>query len=66
MVQGDLFCHTFRIERKRKKNLPITDFNMTRFFITLDEGVNFSIKCFKIMIGGEILIPKCASIKILI
>ncbi len=63
--RGSVLPHFLELKEKGKKNLPITDFNMTRFFITLDEGVNFSIKCFKIMIGGEILIPKCASIKIL-
>jgi len=44
--------------------LPITDDKMTRFFITLDDGVNFVLKNFERMQGGEIFIPKIASMKI--
>jgi UDP-N-acetylglucosamine 4,6-dehydratase len=44
--------------------IPITDEKMTRFFITLDDGVNFVLKNFKRMQGGEIFIPKIASMKI--
>ncbi len=45
--------------------LPITDDKMTRFFITLDDGVNFVLKNFERMQGGEIFIPKIASMKII-
>ena len=38
---------------------------MTRFNITLDEGVKFVIKCLNIMWGGETFIPKIPSYKIL-
>ena len=44
--------------------LPITDIKMTRFFITLDDGVNFVLKNFQRMQGGEIFIPKIPSLKI--
>ena len=44
--------------------LPITDPRMTRFWITLDKGVDFVISCFDIMHGGEIYIPKLPSMKI--
>jgi len=44
--------------------LPITDINMTRFFITLDDGVNFVLKNFTRMKGGEIFVPKIPSMKI--
>jgi len=44
--------------------LPITDIKMTRFFITLEDGVNFVLKNFKRMQGGEIFIPKIPSMKI--
>ena len=47
-----------------EKNLPITDVNMTRFWLSLDQGVNFVISCFKKMTGGEIFVPKIPSIKI--
>ncbi len=46
------------------KELPITHLDMTRFFITLDDGVNFVLKNFERMYGGEIFIPKIPSMKI--
>ena len=44
--------------------LPITHKDMTRFWLTLEEGVNFSIKSMHLMKGGEIFIPKIPSVKI--
>ncbi len=44
--------------------LPITDEKMTRFMITLDDGVNFVLKNFERMQGGEIFVPKIPSMKI--
>lgn len=44
---------------------PITDKKMTRFNITLNEGVNFVLNCLQNMWGGEIFIPKIPSYKIL-
>ncbi len=44
--------------------LPITDEKMTRFFITLEDGVNFVLKNFERMYGGEIFIPKIPSMYI--
>ena len=44
--------------------LPITDFEMTRFWITLRQAVNFVFKCLEISKGGELFIPKIPSIKI--
>ncbi len=41
--------------------LPITDEKMTRFLITLEDGVNFVLKNFERMQGGEIFIPKIPS-----
>jgi len=46
------------------KKLPITHPDMTRFFITLEDGVNFVLKNFERMYGGEIFIPKIPSMKI--
>lgn len=43
--------------------LPITDEKMTRFMITLDDGVNFVLKNFERMQGGEIFVPKIPSMK---
>lgn len=47
------------------KELPITDERMTRFWITLDGGVEFVLKSLERMHGGEIFIPKIPSMKIL-
>lgn len=44
--------------------LPITDPRMTRFWITLEQGVNLVDKAFRRMQGGEIFVPKIPSIKI--
>jgi UDP-N-acetylglucosamine 4,6-dehydratase len=41
--------------------LPITDENMTRFLITLEQGVRFVLKNFERMQGGEIFVPKIPS-----
>ena len=46
------------------KEIPITDERMTRFWITLEQGVNFVLKNFERMQGGEIFIPKIPSMKI--
>ncbi|MBT5935840.1 UDP-N-acetylglucosamine 4,6-dehydratase (inverting) [Sulfurimonas sp.] len=43
--------------------LPITEPNMTRFWITLQDGVDFVLKNFKRMQGGEIFVPKIPSMK---
>jgi len=46
------------------EQLPITDMRMTRFWITLEQGVNFVLSSLKMMQGGEIYIPKIPSMKI--
>jgi UDP-N-acetylglucosamine 4,6-dehydratase/5-epimerase len=45
-------------------SLPITDSRMTRFWITLQQGVDFVLHNFKRMHGGEIFIPKLPSIRV--
>ena len=49
---------------KRSVELPITDVRMTRFWITLDQGVAFVLKTFSRMHGGEIFVPKIPSARI--
>jgi len=49
---------------KTQKEIPITDFRMTRFLITLENGVKFVLKNFERMQGGEIFVPKIPSMKI--
>jgi UDP-N-acetylglucosamine 4,6-dehydratase len=55
----------FLKQKKNNKIFTITDPNMTRFNITLDESIQFFLKCEKIMKGGEIFIPKIPSYRIL-
>lgn len=43
------------------KELPITDIRMTRFWITLPQGVDFVLKSFQRMQGGEVFVPKIPS-----
>ncbi len=45
-------------------SLPITDLNMTRFWISLQDGVDFVLKNFERMHGGEIFVPKIPSVRI--
>ena len=40
------------------KTLPITDTRMTRFWITLNEGVDFVLSTLTTMRGGEVFVPK--------
>lgn len=47
-----------------KKELPITDFRMTRFWITLDQGVDLVFKAIEEAKGGEIYVSKIPSYKI--
>lgn len=44
--------------------IPITDVRMTRFLIALEQTVDFVIKCFGLMHGGELFVPKIPSVKI--
>jgi UDP-N-acetylglucosamine 4,6-dehydratase/5-epimerase len=53
------------LKQKEKGEITITDEKMTRFWITLEEGVNFVINCVGRMKGGEIFVPKIPSMKIM-
>jgi len=45
-------------------HIPVTHADMTRFWITLQQGVDFVLKNFERMLGGEIFVPKIPSIRI--
>lgn len=53
-----------KLINEKSDHLPVTDHRMTRFWITLQEGVDFVIKNFQRMSGGEIYVPKIPSVKI--
>ena len=54
----------FFIKKKSEGTLPITDSNMTRFNITLEEGVDMVLHALENAQGGEIFVPKIPSYKI--
>ena len=53
-----------KLLRDGKDHLPITHAEMTRFWITLEQGVDFVLKNFIRMKGGELFVPKIPSIRI--
>ncbi len=55
----------FFLSCKEKGVLPITDPRMTRFWITLDQGVQFVLQSLEKMVGGELFVPKLPSMNIL-
>lgn len=54
----------FFLEKREEEVLPITDLRMTRFWITLEQGVDFVLSSLGRMAGGEIFVPKIPSMKI--
>lgn len=55
----------FFLKQKETGVLTITDPRMTRFWITLEEGVKFVLRCLERMVGGEIFVPKLPSMNIM-
>lgn len=55
----------FFLKQRETGVLPITDPRMTRFWITVAQGVNFVLDCLKRMVGGELFIPKIPSMNIM-
>lgn len=62
--RGSVIPYFSKLIKEGAKELPITDEKMTRFLITLEQGVNFVLKNFERMQGGEIFVPKIPSMKI--
>lgn len=52
-------------EQSKLGIIPITDPNMTRFWLTIENGVEFVLKSFERMQGGEIFVPKIPSFKVI-
>lgn len=51
-------------EQRKTGTITITDKRMTRFWLSLEEGVAFVIRCVSIMKGGEVFVPRIPSMKI--
>lgn len=52
------------LQQRQNGKLTITDARMTRFWLTLEQGVRFVISCIEQMHGGELFVPKIPSMKI--
>jgi UDP-N-acetylglucosamine 4,6-dehydratase (inverting) len=62
--RGSVIPLFMRLVKEGKKELPITDVRMTRFWITLDEGIDLVLKAIEESRGGEIFVAKIPSFKI--
>ena len=62
--RGSIIPFFKELDKTRSKFFPITDANMTRFWISLEQGVAFVIKNLTNMSGGEVFIPKMPSFRI--
>ena len=61
--RGSVIPFFQKLVKENAKEIPITDPKMTRFWITLRQGVEFVLKNFERMQGGETFIPKIPSMK---
>ncbi len=52
------------LEQRKRGRITITDPRMTRFWLTLEQGVQFVVRCIEQMHGGEIFVPKIPSMKL--
>jgi UDP-N-acetylglucosamine 4,6-dehydratase len=55
----------FFLKCRERGYFPITDPRMTRFWITIEQGVNFVLDCLERMVGGELFVPKLPSMNIM-
>src|ERR1700758_409817 len=53
------------LEQRKRGRITITDPRMTRFWLTLEQGVKFVIRCLEQMHGGEIFVPKIPRMRLL-
>lgn len=53
------------LKQRESGTITITDPRMTRFWITLEQGVNFVLRCLDHMVGGELFIPKLPSMNMM-
>ena len=63
--RGSVINYFLKLIEDKKDFFPITDKKMTRFWISLSQGVEFVLSNIEKMIGGEIFIPKIPSMKII-
>lgn len=61
--RGSVIPLFLKFKEEGVKKLPITDLRMTRFWITLEQGVELVLKALEHTVGGEIFVPKIPSMK---
>ena len=52
------------VQQRKNGKLTVTDERMTRFWLTLEQGVHFVVRCIEQMYGGEVFVPKIPSTRI--
>tara|TARA_B100001989_G_C24535055_1_gene463843 strand:- start:1046 stop:2062 length:1017 start_codon:yes stop_codon:yes gene_type:complete len=62
--RGSIIPLFLNIRKEKNKVFPITDPRMTRFFISLEQGISFVLSNLSTMKGGEVFIPKIPSLRI--
>jgi len=62
--RGSVIPFFKKLVEEKSKFLPITHYDMTRFFLSLEDSVKFVLNCFFIMQKGEVFVPKMSSLKI--
>ncbi len=62
--RGSVIPLFLRLKTEGVREIPITDVRMTRFWITLDQGVDLVLKALEESEGGEVFVPKIPSMKI--
>ena len=63
--RGSVIPYFKKLARDGAKALPITHPDMTRFVITLEQGVDFVLTCLGSMLGGEVFVPKLPSMRVI-
>lgn len=53
------------LRQRGQGRITITDQRMTRFWLTVEQGVRFTIRCIEQMLGGEVFVPKIPSMRVL-
>lgn len=62
--RGSVIPFFRKLLKEGAKSLPVTDERMTRFWITVEQAVAFTLTCIDTMRGGEIFVPKIPSMRI--
>lgn len=52
------------LRQRKSGTITITDERMSRFWLSLEQGVRFTIRCIEQMYGGEVFVPKIPSMKL--